>query len=176
MVRIGTIPGAWAEAAMEPGLGDREWHPERLGGPPGRRAAMEPGLGDREWATPTASPGSSTLRPQWSPVLETGNGKEYGIPPVSTQIGPQWSPVLETGNGFATLEFTYVIYVPQWSPVLETGNGEAERNGAGLKPGVGRNGARSWRPGMGGRVPGHLRGYGDAAMEPGLGDREWARS
>ena len=36
-------------AAMEPGLGDREWRDTPLPRPVRIRAAMEPGLGDREW-------------------------------------------------------------------------------------------------------------------------------
>ena len=44
------LGGDPAGAAMEPGLGDREWRLERTGLPlDGRHAAMEPGLGDREW-------------------------------------------------------------------------------------------------------------------------------
>ena len=36
-------------AAMEPGLGDREWQPAHGVRLPDALAAMEPGLGDREW-------------------------------------------------------------------------------------------------------------------------------
>ena len=62
---------------MEPGLGDREWlHPEERPHRRTRQAAMEPGLGDREWALSLADRTVSPPPPQWSPVLETGNGCE----------------------------------------------------------------------------------------------------
>ena len=92
-------------AAMEPGLGDREWGVEALAtGPALRLAAMEPGLGDREWrgswgkgfrarscrngarswrpgmAGGPSSPARPDTMPQWSPVLETGNGALPGEP------------------------------------------------------------------------------------------------
>ena len=142
--------------------------PDRRGHPP--RAAMEPGLGDREWRD---------------------RGPERGV-----VGGPQWSPVLETGNGAVFEAERNGVGLPQWSPVLETGNGPhpcrsraastRRRNGArSWRPGMGpagrcsegwprcRNGARSWRPGM---AVSALRPRGArqrAAMEPGLGDREW---
>ena len=89
---------------------------------------------------------AAQVRPQWSPVLETGNGTGP-FPSVRVTDKPQWSPVLETGNGNAQEINESDISWPQWSPVLETGNGRvADFLGAVL---------------------------GHAAMEPGLGDREW---
>ena len=87
-------------------------------------AAMEPGLGDREWVVPETDRRRSVSPPQWSPVLETGNGPGSQLTTASLGAVPQWSPVLETGNG---------------------GSGEI------LSPALvaSRNGARSWRPGMG---------------------------
>ena len=63
---------------------------------------------------------------------------------------------------------------PQWSPVLETGNGPSHGGGWG-PPTRCRNGARSWRPGMDRVVSVPAAGRVGAAMEPGLGDREWQR-
>ena len=167
--------GAWpspAPAAMEPGLGDREWEHDR--GLPGahRQAAMEPGLGDREWHPSRSQRSSSHLAPQWSPVLETGNGAR-GQMRLSASARPQWSPVLETGNGaMASVYAIADMHVPQWSPVLETGNGRsgrAARASPVLRP--------QWSPvletGNGVDLPGAPVLVQDAAMEPGLGDREW---
>ena len=61
------------KAAMEPGLGDREWGGERRDATRRAGAAMEPGLGDREWEDIAWSI-FEARRPQWSPILETGNG------------------------------------------------------------------------------------------------------
>ena len=113
-------------AAMEPGLGDREWRLWQDAARHSREAAMEPGLGDREWVVPETDRRRSVSPPQWSPVLETGNGPGSQLTTASLGAVPQWSPVLETGNG---------------------GSGEI------LSPALvaSRNGARSWRPGMGRR-------------------------
>ncbi len=183
-------------AAMEPGLGDREWVQwSAPGAERETRAAMEPGLGDREWLRTLRGPSSrprgrngarswrpgmaaaasSTyvplgVTPQWSPVLETGNGRvwplgrvldhraamepglgdrEWSASAPSPEPGPrpQWSPVLETGNGILSDSAVRRGGEPQWSPVLETGNGPPRPQAPGAPP-SGRNGARSWRPGM----------------------------
>ena len=59
--------------------GARSWRPgmaQALATParPRTRAAMEPGLGDREWVETSGATIEQARRPQWSPVLETGNG------------------------------------------------------------------------------------------------------
>ena len=84
-------------------------------------------------------------RPQWSPVMKTGNtptglGPCAGIHVASMEPGhedreyhsilwsiavsrrPQWSPVMKTGNtpGLRVARATRVA--PQWSPVMKTGN------------------------------------------------------
>ena len=51
--RVADLLGAvLGHAAMEPGLGDREWLVVCVGWMPMAYAAMEPGLGDREWLGP----------------------------------------------------------------------------------------------------------------------------
>ena len=154
--------------------------------------------GARSWRPGMAAPAVSRCQsppPQWSPVLETGNGDTayHSLKLTSRRRNGarSWrpgmvSPPAQPPGGRAG---------PQWSPVLETGNGS---KASPLRfPRAGRNGARSWRPGMArtqtssrsistepqwspvletgnGRVLAsiHLRER-HAAMEPGLGDREW---
>ena len=66
---------------MEPGHEDREYLgllPQRVGR---LRASMEPGHEDREYLDAThglTSPG----RPQWSPVMKTGNTHREGARPA----------------------------------------------------------------------------------------------
>ncbi len=160
---------------------------------------MEPGLGDREWAADAAQGIGRRAEPQWSPVLETGNGCDPENDPPQERV-PQWSPVLETGNGSIRRNaLTAALVKPQWSPVLETGNGRCHWL-TGRSRRRRRNGARSWRPGMAASAD-HIvptvvapqwspvleTGNGhrplpvrprdrQAAMEPGLGDREWYRT
>ena len=59
------------DAAMEPGLIDRDHEPQLLGLLGGPLAAMEPGLIDRDHRCQMAV-GVSIRAPQWSPVLSTG--------------------------------------------------------------------------------------------------------
>ena len=56
-------------------------------------AAMEPGLGDREWSV--RKPGVlDQYKPQWSPVLETGNGAYH-----DAFIAPYEDAAMEPGLG-----------------------------------------------------------------------------
>ncbi len=49
-------------------------------------------------------------------------------PSAATRPVPQWSPVLETGNGgWSGPGYHWMVDMPQWSPVLETGNGNLIR-------------------------------------------------
>ena len=67
---------------------------------------------------------TKSLQPQWSPVLETGNGPTPDHHRACDRDEPQWSPVLETGNGQSESQRASPdSHQPQWSPVLETGNG-----------------------------------------------------
>ena len=67
-----SLPLAATDASMEPGHEDREYI--RLPNQRNRKdfASMEPGHEDREYVNPSSvrdTPG----RPQWSPVMKTGN-------------------------------------------------------------------------------------------------------
>ncbi len=136
-------------AAMEPGLGDREWcailafDRGSNGSPPQWSPVLETGNG-----RPRSGARSPPRQPQWSPVLETGNGAGYHWMIDMDGVMPQWSPVLETGNGGCGRTPLGTAVRPQWSPVLETGNGLSLRPTAAGRSRR-RNGARSWRPGMG---------------------------
>ena len=76
---------------------------------------MEPGHEDQEYVL-AQKPQGGTVRPQWSPVMKTGN----------------------TRSGFTVLGRGTV---PQWSPVMKTGNTSALRPAPSTSPGL--NGARS---------------------------------
>ena len=156
---------------MEPGLGDREWLGGVLPHDAGlAAAAMEPGLGDREWPDRSVTR-RPQVEPQWSPVLETGNG--VGLTPRGVGRG---GAAMEPGLGDR-----------EWGlPRLQSVPRRSGRNGArSWRPGMGRrplrscgrtssrNGARSWRPGMADLGLQRRTSYPEAAMEPGLGDREW---
>ncbi len=109
-------------------------------------AAMEPGLRDREYQIM----GSYKLV-KASAAMEPGlRDREYRsiIAAVDDIEWLQWSPVLETGNTSAAWGSSQTRASLQWSPVLETGNTRA-------------------------RVT-ELFGFGFAAMEPGLRDREYS--
>ena len=59
-------------------------------------ASMEPGHEDREY--PAAGTGvSQPARPQWSPVMKTGN-THFSVASTPRTLRPQWSPVMKTGN------------------------------------------------------------------------------
>ena len=60
-------------------------------------------------------------RPQWSPVMKTGNTSR---PAPSPRKGrqPQWSPVMKTGNTRWRCHPRAPQAGPQWSPVMKTGN------------------------------------------------------
>ena len=60
------------QASMEPGHEDREYAPLPVGSPTPWDASMEPGHEDREYILHTAHE-VKTARPQWSPVMKTGN-------------------------------------------------------------------------------------------------------
>ena len=57
---------------MEPGHEDREYRSMMRAIMRPRRASMEPGHEDREYQDPRRV-GDTTGRPQWSPVMKTGN-------------------------------------------------------------------------------------------------------
>ena len=57
---------------MEPGHEDREYFGGVLPGFSGVVASMEPGHEDREYSATSASQ-STWQKPQWSPVMKTGN-------------------------------------------------------------------------------------------------------
>ena len=180
-------------AAMEPGLGDREWldGPEPAdhvrepqwspvletgNGPDGhpvnqprQGAAMEPGLGDREWPTTAAAPSQTTSRNgarSWRP------GMAVPGPPAATRHEAAMEPGLGDREWICPMTGTTFCPMPQWSPVLETGNG-ATSPPAWTAPAACRNGARSWRPGMGrtsgGTTPMPLSGRNGArSWRPGM--------
>ena len=72
-----------SEASMEPGHEDREYmqrscRRRRLAD----RASMEPGHEDREYVKGTATE-STVTKPQWSPVMKTGNTRRIGRLPAA---------------------------------------------------------------------------------------------
>ena len=136
-----------------------------------RHASMEPGHEDREYPAPLRVELSRIGKPQWSPVMKTGN--TAARPSSSKKTGsPQWSPVMKTGN--TNREDTTMITSakPQWSPVMKTGNtwSPDERLTWDSPP--------QWSPVMKtgntrtGRFPHALEGV--ASMEPGHEDREYS--
>ena len=66
------------EASMEPGHEDREYGAYPDGPGPTPHASMEPGHEDREYACAATIRHAST-RPQWSPVMKTGNTRRHVI-------------------------------------------------------------------------------------------------
>mgnify|MGYP000883854643 CR=1 FL=1 len=84
-------------------------------------ASMEPGHEDREYHISAAPGHRHDTRPQWSPVMKTGNTKEKTMS-IDMQIGPQWSPVMKTGNTTRAHGGSHPPSAPQWSPVMKTGN------------------------------------------------------
>ena len=59
-------------------------------------ASMEPGHEDREYLK-IRFPGCVVMKPQWSPVMKTGNTR--AAQKLAKQWRePQWSPVMKTGN------------------------------------------------------------------------------
>ena len=58
---------------------------------------MEPGHEDREYPFSAGRIRIARVRPQWSPVMKTGNTPRT-IAIVNGKGGPQWSPVMKTGN------------------------------------------------------------------------------
>ena len=87
-----------------------------------------------------------TAKPQWSPVMKTGNtfrrhdcwcdrtgasmepgheDREYDttFQEYKDQVKkPQWSPVMKTGNTSNEEDIRVGATMPQWSPVMKTGN------------------------------------------------------
>ena len=57
---------------MEPGHEDREYHRRPGSRPAHQPASMEPGHEDREYPPRPPEPGW-LAKPQWSPVMKTGN-------------------------------------------------------------------------------------------------------
>ena len=81
---------------------------------------MEPGHEDREYfQVPYVF--KTLFRPQWSPVMKTGNTTQAEIDRLMADK-PQWSPVMKTGNTPADLRWLREPQKPQWSPVMKTGN------------------------------------------------------
>ena len=60
-------------ASMEPGHEDREYRPRWTGPRRCHRASMEPGHEDREYPDARGELPEAARRPQWSPVMKTGN-------------------------------------------------------------------------------------------------------
>ena len=89
---------------------------------------------------------SESAKPQWSPVMKTGNTNREDTTMI-TSAKPQWSPVMKTGNTWSPDERLTWDSPPQWSPVMKTGNTRT------------------------GRFPHALEGV--ASMEPGHEDREY---
>ena len=74
-------------------------------------ASMEPGHEDREYQTHSHKH-KHPNRPQWSPVMKTGNTSQTRGKAVAAGA-PQWSPVMKTGNTARLLRC-------RWLPVLHT--------------------------------------------------------
>ena len=88
---------------------------------PKAHASMEPGHEDREYPAPLRVELSRIGKPQWSPVMKTGN--TAARPSSSKKTGsPQWSPVMKTGNTQIAQIRQAIVDAPQWSPVMKTGN------------------------------------------------------
>ena len=81
---------------MEPGHEDREYGAAGRGRDVVHAASMEPGHEDREYRD-IAELLNGRLRPQWSPVMKTGNTFRSFVS-ASVENSPQWSPVMKTGN------------------------------------------------------------------------------
>ena len=94
---------------------------------------MEPGHEDREYPFSAGRIRIARVRPQWSPVMKTGN-TYYHRHQEDTMARPQWSPVMKTGNTMQTRINAAWIVEPQWSPVMKTGNTRS-RPGASASPG-----------------------------------------
>ena len=60
-------------------------------------ASMEPGHEDREYAMMDEKKNPRQIKPQWSPVMKTGNTNSARVG-ERTMTLPQWSPVMKTGN------------------------------------------------------------------------------
>ena len=58
---------------------------------------MEPGHEDREYPFSAGRIRIARVRPQWSPVMKTGNTSVSSQRSISERK-PQWSPVMKTGN------------------------------------------------------------------------------
>ena len=81
---------------MEPGHEDREYRDIHVLDPWRGCASMEPGHEDREYY-PNRANGGNPRKPQWSPVMKTGNTRS-AMRLDSPWSTPQWSPVMKTGN------------------------------------------------------------------------------
>ena len=57
---------------------------------------MEPGHEDREYPG-ISSAVFSSVRPQWSPAMKTGNTTARAVHSAPAAV-PQWSPAMKTGN------------------------------------------------------------------------------
>ncbi len=131
-------------AAMEPGLIDRD-HPQ---GTPTRCRSYTCRNGARSYR-PGSRP-AHCVRPRRSP---SRNGARSYRPGSLTQV----------------VDISSRLPLPQWSPVLSTGITVGGGSGGG-STGC-RNGARSYRPGSHNGYA-SLAIYAQAAMEPGLIDRD----
>ena len=100
---------------------------------------MEPGHEDQEYVL-AQKPQGGTVRPQWSPVMKTGNTRS-GFTVLGRGTVPQWSPVMKTGNTFRAMLSSSLGMQPQWSPVMKTGNTSRPRSLRSPFPRL--NGARS---------------------------------
>ena len=126
-------------------------------------ASMEPGHEDREYKAGLYDE-ASEKKPQWSPVMKTGN-TTTSTSSAGSRSPPQWSPVMKTGNtrgdcaeqsvkvnasmepGHEDREYLQVAVAfnsyppPQWSPVMKTGNTKGKPKWP--DPSTSLNGARS---------------------------------
>ena len=132
-------------ASMEPGHEDREYKKERPKIEQVTKPQWSPVMKTGNTSDVTMRP-LITVMPQWSPVMKTGNTSDVTMRPLIT-VMPQWSPVMKTGNTRPAPGGYFALHMPQWSPVMKTGNTPHEGAGAGPAP--------------------------DASMEPGHEDREY---
>ena len=101
---------------------------------------MEPGHEDREYISSIIGRRRPGRRPQWSPVMKTGN--TWPSSSASWRpTPPQWSPVMKTGNTRDVGSRVKAMEGPQWSPVMKTGNTSCSARTRYPQPSL--NGARS---------------------------------
>ena len=107
-------------ASMEPGHEDREYAAARITNSPLDSASMEPGHEDREYSEPRHSPGAPS-RPQWSPVMKTGNTVER-LGRAVADLRASMEPGHEDREYLSHPRIVIKLIEPQWSPVMKTGN------------------------------------------------------